>query len=365
VELWLILLALWVFECLAFVPPGGASLGWSRAGVSLRLREGLMLGLPWPGRLAAVLDGIPFEVTREFVSARGALSLFSATAGMEEERMQPLGGARPEAVGAQVRTQAGALLRASSDAAAARIAGWLAALDAAPAEERPARFLARWREALEPEGLKADVDRVRRLTRVPRALAASSLVAVAIGIPGLALGTRAGFGAAWDLAWPGLLGLHALGWLALLVAEAKLAAPGRAMRLFRALVYPPTLWRGSLELASARLGGRHPLALAVGLLAPDALEPFARRALAECAWPPFERAGRAPPPDADERREALRERRALLLALFAQAGLSEQRLVAPPRPRTAHAASYCPICQSEFVVGAWVCPECRVEARAF
>jgi hypothetical protein len=365
VELWLILLALWAFECVAFVPPGGASLACGRAGASIRLREGLMLGLPWPGRLGAILDGIPFEVGRASVSARGALGLFSATAGMEEERSQPLGDARLEAVGARVRTRAGPLLRASSDLAAARIADWLAALDAAPAEERPARFLALWREALAPAGVRETLDRLRRQTLAQRACAAGSLLGVAIGIPGVALGTGVGFGAAWDVAWPLLLGLHALGWLALLFAEAKLGAPGRALRLFRALVYPPTLWRGSLELASARLGDKHPLALALALYEREALEPLARRALAECAWPSFDRAGRTPPPDADERREALRARRALLLEQFAQAGLSEPELVAPPRPRSAHAASYCPVCQSEFVVGAWVCPDCRVEARAF
>lgn len=364
-ELWLILLALWAFECVAFVPPGGASLVCRGGRVDVRQREGLMLGLPWPGRLGALLDGIPFEVTRASVSARGALSLFSATAGMEEERSQPLGDVRPEAVGARVRTRGGLLLRASSDLAAARIAGWLAALDAAPAEERPARFLALWREALAPAGVRETLDGVRRQTLAPRVFAAGSLLAVAIGIPGIALATGLGFGAAWDVAWPVLLGLHGLGWLALLVAEAKLGAPGRALRLFRALVYPPTLWRGSLELASARLGDRHPLAAALALYERDALEPLGRRALAECAWPGFDRAGRTPPPDADERREALRARRALLLGLFEQAGLSEEQLVAPPRPRSAHAASYCPVCQSEFVVGAWVCPDCRVEARAF
>ncbi|MEN8158435.1 MAG: hypothetical protein ABFS41_00020 [Myxococcota bacterium] len=363
--LWLLLLGLWVFEYLVFIPPGGASLVCRRSGASLRLREGLTLGLPWPGRLAAVLDGIPFEVTRDAVSARGALSLFSATAGMEEERTQPLGSGGVEASGPRVDTATGPLLRASTDVAAGRIARWLAAIDGAPAAERHERFLALWREALSPTGVRDELDHTRRLTLAHRIFAVGSLAAVAAGIPAIALGAGLGFGGAWEVAWPFALGLHALGWLALLFAEGKLAAPGRALRLFRALVFPPTLWRASVELASAKLGDRHPLALALALHPRDTLLPLGRRALAECAWAPFDRGGRTPPPDAEERREALRERRALLLEAFEQAGLSEAELVAPPTRRDANAESYCPICQSEFVVGAWVCPDCRVEARSF
>jgi hypothetical protein len=366
VELWLLLGALWLVECLGFFPHGAAQLVWrARGEPELRLRSGLALVSPWPARFAAALDGIPFELTSGFVSARGALSLFSATGGMDEERVLPLGGLAPEALGAQVRTRAGPLLRAGSDVAAARIAGWLAELERAPEAARPAAFLARWRRALDPAGVKAEVERVRRATRPHRALAALSLAGAALGVPAAAVVTESGFGAAWDVAWPPLLALHAAGWLALCVAERRLRAPGAGLRLFRTLVYPPSLWRASFDLASAALGAHHPLALAAALRSPDANEAFARRALAECRWPVFERRGGAAAPDLAERRAAGLARAERIEALFAGAGLPAERLAAPPRPRTPHAASYCPVCQSEFVVGGWTCPDCRIEAKPF
>jgi hypothetical protein len=366
VELWLLLAALWGVECLTFFPPGAASVEWpARGGPRLRLRAGLALVAPWPGRLAAALDGIPFELTRGFVSARGALSLLSATAGMDEERVFPLAELAPEALGARVRTRAGPLLRASSDVAAARIAGWLRGLAAAPEAERAAACHELWRRTLDPAEVRASVAHVRRCTAPHRALASLSLVGVALGIPAVSVATGAGFGAAWDLAWPALLGLHAAGWLALLVAERRLRAPGAGMRAFRALLYPPAQWRASFEQASAVLGVHHPIAVAAALIEAGANEPLARRALAECAWPVFDRRESVSAPDLAERRAALAERRVLLEELFAAAGLPAERLAAPPQPRTPHAASYCPVCQSEFVVGGWTCPDCRVEARPF
>jgi hypothetical protein len=366
VELWLLLGALWLVECLTFFPGGAAALEWpARGGPRVRLRAGLVLALPWPGRFAAVLDGIPFELTPGFVSARGALSLLSASAGMDEERVLPLGALAPEALGARVRTRAGPLLRASSDVAAERSAGWLRSLERTPEAERAAAFHELWRAALEPAQVRASAERVRAVTRPHRALASLSLAGVALGIPALAFGTGAGFDAAWDLAWPALLGLHLAGWLALLVAERRLRAPGAGLRLFRTLLYPPSLWRASYDQASAALGRHHPLAVAAALLGPDANEPLARRALAECAWPVFDRRGAPAAPDLAERRAAAQARAALVQALFAGAGLSAERLAAPPQPRTPHAASYCPVCQGEFVVGGWTCPDCRVEARPF
>ena len=365
-ELWLLLGALWLVECLSFFPLGAASFDWrARAEPRVRLRAGLALSLPWPGRFAALLDGIPFELTRGFVSARGALSLLSATAGMDDERVLPLGGLAPEALGARVRTRAGPLLRASSDVAAERIAGWLRALEQAPEAERAAAFHELWRRALDPSDVKASAHRARRCSRPHRMLASLSLAAAMLAVPALSVATGTGFGAAWDLAWPGLLALHAAGWLALLVAELRLRAPGRGLRLFRALLYPPSLWRASFEQASATLGRHHPLAVAAALIGPGANEPLTRRALAECTWPTFDRRGPATAPDLEERRAAARERGALVHALFASAGLPAERLAAPPQPRTPHAASYCPVCQSEFVVGGWTCPDCRVEARPF
>jgi hypothetical protein len=366
VELWLLLGALWLVECLTFFPPGAAGFDWpARGGPRVRLRTGLALALPWPGRFAAVLDGIPFELTRGFVSARGALSLLSATGGMDEERVLPLGALAPEALGARVRTRAGPLLRASSDVAAERSAGWLRELDGTPEAERAAAFHELWRRALDPTPVKAAAEHARAATRPHRVLASLSLAGVALGIPALAFATGAGFDAAWDLAWPALLGLHLAGWFALLVAERRLRAPGTVLRLFRTLLYPPSLWRASFDLASAALGRHHPLAVAAALIGPDANEPLARRALAECTWPVFDRRGASAAPDLPERRAALQARGALVQALFAGAGLSTERLAAPPQPRTAHAASYCPVCQTEFVVGGWTCPDCRVEAKPF
>lgn len=284
---------------------------------------------------------------------------------MHEERTLPLDALAPESAGARVRTRAGPLLRASSDVAAARLAGWLGALERLPEAERSDAFVALWRRALDPTTVAAAVAVARSWSGVHRVLAGATLAGSLVGVPALAIATGAGFDAAWDLGWPVFAALHGATFAALVGSEWRLRAPGRGMRLFRASLYPPALWRASFEQASALLGVHHPLAVAAALARPPEQLRLARRALAECAWPAFERRGDSTAPDLEERRAALRERATLIEALFVGAGIPAERLAEAPAPSAPHAASYCPVCQSEFVVGGWSCPECGVETRPF
>ncbi len=365
-ELWLALIALWLWECLAFLPLDGLGFSLPRAGrTRVQRRSGLHLSGAWPLRFGIALDGLPFEGTPSSVIAAGPLSLFAATGASREERAHPWQDAGPEAVGAIIRTRAGKLLRASSDVSAERIAAALRELAAAAPEARAGRALEMLRAAFGAKDVGARIAGVRRATLPHRVIASFSLVGVALGVPALAIATPYAWDSIWENTWPVWLALHGLGFTALAVAELRLQAPGRGGRLFRAAIYPPAQWRGSHELASGALASLHPIVALCALLDADELEPWARRALSECDHPRFDLPHLATGPEAEARRAALRARRAELSALFVRAGVALARLEAPPLRRDASAGSYCPRCFEEFVASGWVCTECRLETRAY
>jgi hypothetical protein len=359
-ELWLVLIALWLWECLHFLPPGGAYVTLARPRARVRRRAGLFLASPWPLRLGFALDGLPFEATAERVIGAGPLSLLAATGGLRAERA--LAWERAEADGALVKLAGKPLLRASSEASASRIAGVICDIARMAPEQRIAGAHAALRAALASDGAEARIARVRRATLPHRALAALSLAGIALGLPALALGSQVAWDSIWQNTWPAWVALHALGVAALAYAESRLGAPGRAGRLLRAALYPPTQWRSSSELAGAALGDLHPLVVVRSAAEGGTFTAWARSALAECEYPRF--AAEVPAADAAERRGALSGRRAELAAFFARAGVADA-ITAPPLRRDAGASSYCPRCFEEFVAADWVCTDCGVETRRF
>jgi len=359
-ELWLVLIALWLWECLHFLPPGGAYLTLARRRARARRRAGLFLAFPWPLRLGFGLDGLPFETTPERVIGTGPLSLLAATGGLREERA--LAWERAEADGAVVKLGGKPLLRASCEAAAARIAGVISEIARSAPEQRVAGARAALRTALSARDADARIARVRSATLPQRTLAALSIAGIALGPPLLTLASPIGWDSIWQNTWPVWIALHALGFAALVIAELRLRAPGRAGRLLRAAVYPPTQWRSSSELAAAALGDLHPLVVLHSAADAGTFAAWARSALAECEYPRF--GAEVAAPVAAERRAALAERRAELAAYFARAGVAGE-IAAPPLRRDAGASSYCPRCFEEFIAAGWVCTDCGVETRRF
>lgn len=362
-ELWLALIALWTWECLAFVPPGGAYFALARGRPRVRRRAGLGLANLWPLRLCFTLDGLPFEATALQAVGAGPLSFLAATGTLREERA--VSWALPvEANGAVVALGGKPLLRTSSDAAAERIAGELRGLAAAPVSERAVRARESLRNALSGNDVAARIARVRRATLPHRALSSIALLGIGVGIPVLTLTSRIAWGSVWENTWQLWIALHGLGFVALAIAELRLKAPGRGARLFRAAFYPPTQWRGSFELASAALGETHPLAAQRTFDDAPALLPWARRAIAESDHPRFDAGEPVDDAEAEARRAALRDRRAELLAFCERAGIGAQ-LAAPPTRSSPSAGSYCPRCFEEFVPAGWVCTDCGIETRPY
>ncbi|HEU4430848.1 MAG TPA: hypothetical protein VFT98_18960, partial [Myxococcota bacterium] len=237
-ELWLVLIALWLWECLHFLPPGGAYVTLARPRARARRRAGLFLAFPWPLRLGFALDGLPFEATAERVIGAGPLSLLAATGGLREERALAWEGA--EADGAVVKLGGKPLLRASGEAAAARIAGVISEIARSAPDQRGAAAAAALRAALSASDAETQIARVRRATLPHRATAALTLAGIALGPPALVLASPIGWSSVWQNTWPLWIALHGLGFAALAFAELRLRAPGRTARLLRAAVYPPT-----------------------------------------------------------------------------------------------------------------------------
>jgi hypothetical protein len=361
-QLWLILIALALWECLAFLPPRGArfTLPWRGPARALR-RGGLHFTSPWPLRFAFALEGSVYEALPDHALAAGPLGWLAATGALREERALAWSSAL-EARGAIVRMGDAPLLRAGSEGTAERVVRELRALAAAAPAARPALAREPLRAALEVSDLSASVTRVRRATLAHRALAALTLLAIGFGIPAAVLSSGVAWDSLWQNTWPYWIALHGAGFVALAGAELALAAPGRGARLLHALVYPPAQWRGSGELASAALAAAHPLAAVHALCDAESALRWARSALAECDHP---RLDRTPPGvDREARVASLRERRAELAAFCERAGLAA-RLAEPPRRSDASASSYCPACFAEFVAAGWVCTDCGLETRPF
>ena len=213
-ELWLLLIALWLWECLAFLPPGGAHFSLARGRARVRRRAGLGLANLWPLRLGFALDGLPFEATALQAIGAGPLSFLAATGALREERAVAWATA-VETSGAIVSVGGAPLLRASSDAAAERIAGELRLVTAAPAVERAQRARESLRAALDGADLDARVVRVRRATLAHRLLSSLALLGIAGGIPALALSSKIAWDSVWENSWPLWIALHALGFVAL------------------------------------------------------------------------------------------------------------------------------------------------------
>lgn len=362
-ELWLLLIALWLWECLAFLPPGGAYFSLARGRARVRRRAGLGLANLWPLRLGFALDGLPFEATTLQAIGAGPLSFLAATGALREERAVAWA-TSVETNGAIVSVGGAPLLRASSDAAAERIAGELRLIAAAPAAERALRARESLHGALTSADLDARVAGVRRATLAHRLLSTLALFGIAAGIPALALSSRIAWDSVWENSWPLWIALHALGFVALLGAELRLRAPGLGARLFRAAIYPPTQWRGSFELASAALGGVHPLALQREFGDASVFLLWARGAIAACDHPRLAAPERATAAESEARSRALHDRREELLAFCASAGIAAL-VSAPPARSNASASSYCPRCFDEFVASDWVCTDCGLETRPY
>jgi hypothetical protein len=156
--------------------------------------------------------------------------------------------------------------------------------------------------------------------------------------------------------WPAVAAAH-ISTFGLLVVSARRVdlRHGRLELLLPALLYPPALLRARGDLLRSLLAHFHPGALAALVLPPDEARAFLRRELASQLHP---RPGEIRGPIARGELAGLRD-------LLAQRELDEDELLAPPTPRSASAARYCPVCLDEFTAEGEHCRLCDVALATY
>ena len=69
--------------------------------------------------------------------------------------------------------------------------------------------------------------------------------------------------------------------------------------------------------------------------------------------------------DNDDLTESLRVREKCLGEFLSIAGMSPEEVMTPPPKYDSEAHSYCPLCETEFLQGVDVCPDCRLSLQPF
>lgn len=140
-------------------------------------------------------------------------------------------------------------------------------------------------------------------------------------------------------------------------ARRRLGPPADAASgspLLLAALFPPQALRLRSMAGEAAMRRAHPVAVAVALGRPDAVESLVQQTIGDLRWP-IEGAE-----DEPLAREIAAWHRAgfavALEAMLRRAGIRPKEILRAPRPDGAASVSYCPRCRAQFVAGPKVCP---------
>jgi hypothetical protein len=343
-ELWLTLVALYAWQCMAWLRVPSAVFGprWLDPG-DLH-RRGVHALSPWPSTLGVVAARLPFlpvDAGRAFVVQAGdTLGASHAIA------FDPLD---LERRGVRVLANGRVMLKASSTAQARCWADILARLAAMPAADRMGAWRRVLAESLDHRALAERLDDAGRATRWLARVCDVDLLFMGLGLP--AAGLLLGGELVLAVSLPALGGLHVIALVCAYLAHRRLfpdRGGERAEEILMAALYPPALLRRPPAWVDAATAGFHPLAW-TRLLTDDAKT--RRTWLGEVTRlsRETERSSLEAP--------ALRIERDLLVDLA-----PHEWTRAPERPRSdPTAASYCPICGDDFRAGFDRCAGCDVE----
>lgn len=354
-ELLLILLALYLFEGLLWLPPRTTAFPCTCGGMRAHVRTGrdaAISSLPLrPGALSVFAAPPPLALDDAGVRSTaplGALGLPAARAAAE--RIEFEAAAFAEAAGGRVRVPGTSLLRATSRRHARDLAALLREIGSIGAEQRHAVCAAALARSVDVEALRERVHTSRRVLRTTTwfcdayAAAFLALVPVLLFAPGVTPLLWAFLGV--------LTALHCVT-LACAVAAQRALLPadvvGRREALLAAAIYPPSLLRLPQRVFLEAVGVPLPATAAAALLEGEARSTFLRRIVALADHDPEEMPG---------------EHAALSLAL-ARVGLDPAVLRSAPQRNSALETAWCPRCLEGFRSGVLRCTECDVALRLY
>lgn len=360
-ELLLYVAAFYLWQCVRFVPAGGAvfvSMFWSRP-AALR-GPGFRPLSPWPADLGLVLGGLSFELSPTRLYSRAPL--VRAGAGAIAERVVAFDDPRGVRVrGPSLRAGGKVILRAASRRHATHLAAVFEELRALEPDDRRRAVDALLKAAFDLSAFRSALASMSRTARPLRWCCGVYLLVLFGVVPWLAW--RLDGEVAWRLALPLILACHAASLLALLVAERRSPhrAEGLAERLVTCALFPPSLLRAPAEMVSEEVATFHPAAAAAALLEREAFEEFLRREIAEVEHPPWSRHGGQEVPEASQRLEFLSALRSRLLSLPEQLG-GEALPLGEHQRRDPTAESFCPLCLADFRAGLAHCLDCGIDS---
>jgi len=343
-ELWLTLVALYAWQCMASLPVQSAVFGPRWLGWSDLHRRGVLALSPWPSTLGTIASRLPFQPSDD----DGGLVLTGADALAAGDEIA-LDGLRVETRGVRLVANGRPFAKAASKAQARVWHHVVASLAATSASQRRAAWDRILASTLDGDALESRLEAARRATRWLAIVCDADLITMFLLVPfvGLLFGSEY----ALFVSGPTLGGLHLVALAFAFFAHRRLFPERRGERfeeLFMAALYPPALLRRPQAWVDAATAGFHPLAW-VRVLADD--DEGRRVWLRECAWLE-RRAERLPDQAAGLRAE--------LEAISRQAPAAWREGAA--RSRTdPMAESYCPVCWDDFRTGYDRCASCDAE----
>ncbi len=354
-ELWLTLILLYAWQCVAWLPARSAVVRPSRRW----LDELEASGPHWlslrPSALCLVASRLPFRIDGDQLAADDPLGRHSGPPDRVVRRVSLRDPSAFEARRHRVWVDGRAFVDAPSKAIARH---WTAVArdlaDLAP-EHRAAELESRLARALDGARAAARLHAARRHVRWLAPICDLYAIGLFAAIP--ALGLVVGAERAIFLSAAPMLALHVAGVGLAFRAHRRLHPDWRGDRLeqtWMAALYPPALLRMPQRLVEDSVAGFHPLALARGLW-PEATW---REALVREVYRLARRARRD-----DSISEGCARERTILIHC---AGFADESEVSAPRPRIdPTAASYCPVCLDDFRPGHDHCSPCGIETIAY
>ena len=363
-ELFLTAVVLYLWQCVVFLPLGGAAFLSVRSfAAKARRGPGFHLLSPWPGDISIVSGGLPFELGIAEVYApsplpRGDLSL------IEDTVVSLDGSERFRVRGSNVVAGGRVFLRAASPHHAEHLAETLQRLKETASPKRSAVLRGLVDAAYDLSAFRAALASSTRVVRPLQWCCALYLMMAAGVLPVLALFSSGEIALRTMLIPLAVAHIVSLGALVLAEARSLRPASNRTERFFIAALYPPALLRTPSEWISEQLVPFHPATVAAALLDRENFIELVRREVAEVDHPRWERHGIAEVPSAPERKNFLRILRIGLLSLLEQVDKDSPGLGVRHRVDV-DAVSYCPFCLGDFRSDFRYCKSCGVATVAY
>jgi len=373
-----ILVAVYLGECLTLVPRDAVALlaSWTdrwRVGFPSALmgsaKLGMIFGNPLPplGR-TLFCQAWPFSVSPDAIYGYTALTAHPEGRTGQSGRFWPFEQVRTvSAEEKNVLINGEKFCRALSAPHAASLASLIREMVRMLPGNREEAIARALRDALDTRTVAVRAESWREHERGLRWLANAVFVMVFAVCPLVAVGY--GLWSTWPYLLAALLGLMIA--IAVMLSRAhRVIHPGaggdRVLSVALAATVPTITIRACDYLSRDLLAGFHPLAAAHALLAPGEFRRFARRILLDAREPirpvcPSAEAGAAE----CESWYRARLREEMETFLSAQ-GIQPGDLAAPPAPRDAQSAGYCPRCEGQFTQPEGTCGNCGgIPVRAF